>query len=213
MKRSGSCRNATGSWSWLVVGNWREWNLEQFQKSASLRRVSIVGGTVFARLIGRPRVLPSSPSPSHRTPFSLPLSLSPNSTAEWLSESDIEDFQRLHFGIARFRGTCFVSCPPRNRAFATLLEAGPRKWGDWERDEERPTTRCRSPVRVIELHGRGVPISGAALSAAFNCVSISSRNSTGVDQTFRFQRTLMVIQPNPGRIPLGSGDERVLISM
>lgn len=32
--------------------------------------------------------------------------------------------------------------------------------------------------RVIPLHGRGVPISGVGSSAAFNCVSISSREST-----------------------------------
>lgn len=31
--------------------------------------------------------------------------------------------------------------------------------------------------RVILLHGRGVPISGVGSSAAFNCVSISSRES------------------------------------
>lgn len=159
----------------LPVRNWREWNLEQFQKSPSLRRVSMVGGTVFARLIGRPRA-----PPPPLTPYPFPPTLSCH--AEWLSESDIEDFHGYTSGIARFHATCFVSCPPRNRAFATpSRENGVTE----ERDEERPTTRyaspSSSPVRVIELHGRGVPISGTALSAAFNCVSISSRNSMGAD--------------------------------
>lgn len=169
----------------LPVRNWREWNLEQFQKSPSLRRVSMVGGTVFARLIGRPRA-----PPPPLTPYPFPPTLSCH--AEWLSESDIEDFHGYTSGIARFHATCFVSCPPRNRAFATpSRENGVTE----ERDEERPTTRypspSSSPVRVIELHGRGVPISGTALSAAFNCVSISSRNSMGADQTFRFRHIWM----------------------
>lgn len=168
------------------VRNWREWNLEQFQKSPSLRRVSMVGGTVFARLIGRPR----APPPPTAYPFPSTLSCH----AEWLSESDIEDFHGYTSGIARFHATCFVSCPPRNRAFATL----PRKWGDWgagwgTADDSIPLTLTLPlpSVRVIELHGRGVPISGTVLSAAFNCVSISSRNSTGTDQTFRFRRIWM----------------------
>lgn len=93
---------------------------------------------------------------------------------------------------------CFV--PTSKSSLCRPAEVGPRKWGGWERDEAWPTTRCRSPVRVIELHGRGVPISGAALSAAFNCVSISSRNSTRADQTFRFGHPSMALYWTPDEI-------------
>lgn len=125
----------------------------------------MVGGTVFARLIGRPGAPPPIPPPRH---------------AEWLSESDIEDFHGytsvLHdsMPLALFRAHLEIEPLPPCR------ENGVTE----ERDEERPTTRYPllvplPLVRVIELHGRGVPISGTALSAAFNCVSISSRELDG----------------------------------
>lgn len=178
-------RNTTGTWFRVVVRNWREWNLEQFQKSPFSWRVSIVGGTVFARLIGQARV------PPLLRPLPKTLSAFLSRYSEWLSESDIEDFQGytlvLHdsVALALFRANVIEAL--RLTGLRRDGEGGSRMGWLRPRDEVRPTTRCcRSAVRVIELHGRGVPISGVGLSAAFNCVSISSLYSTRADKTFRF---------------------------
>lgn len=76
------------------------------------------------------------------------------------------------FRASRNRGSDPYGCPGAGAAGAA------EEWGGEERERgSGPTTRRRSSVRVIELHGRGVPISGTGLSAAFNCITISSRNS------------------------------------
>lgn len=135
------CRNATGSRPRPVVRNWREWNLEQLQKSPSLRRVSIVGGTVFARLIGRPRVPPPRRHHRHSTLSSAFLSRH----REWLSESDIEDFHGytsvLHdsVALALFRAHLEIEPLPPCGGRATKMGWLRTGWG--MADDSLPLTR------------------------------------------------------------------------
>lgn len=79
--------------------------------------------------------------------------------------------------LALFRASRNRGSDPYGRPGAGAAGAA-EEWGGEERERGSGlTTRRRSSVRVIELHGRGVPISGAGLSAAFNCITISSRDS------------------------------------
>lgn len=118
--------------SWLPVRNWREWNLEQFQKSPSLRRVSMVGGTVFARLIGRPRA-----PPPHPIPFLPRFPVTPNDYRKVISRISTGTLRVLHdsMPLALFRAHLEIEPLPPCR------ENGVTE----ERDEERPTTRYPSP--------------------------------------------------------------------
>lgn len=91
--------------------------------------------------LNRPTQARPAHSPPSRHPF-VHAFLSPYSRmtiGKWY-----RGFPRLHFGIARFRGTCFVSPPPRNRAFAHHRGATKMGWprtGWGTADDSLPLTR------------------------------------------------------------------------
>lgn len=107
------------------------------------------------------------------TPYPFPPHVTPNDYRKVIS--------RISTGTLRY---CTIPCHllcfvPTSKSSLCHPAA---KMG-WPRSGMRNGRRLDTPprpslVRVIELHGRGVPISGTALSAAFNCVSISSREPT-----------------------------------
>lgn len=173
--------------------NWREWNLEQLRESTSyVRRVSSVAE--------RRRLIGSYPTASRsRTSIPAGLILSGHSRvvaqSMTITRSDIEDFENFtrywtisrHFLCAAKWGETGGS---RGKGTGTTQSwRRLRRDGSGRRREEggRGSAMClRRGGRVMLLHDRGVPISGVGSSAAFNCVSISSREpgdfSIGVSQ-------------------------------
>ena len=139
-----------------VVGNWREWNLEQFQKSPVLAEgadrwwngvCSLNRPTHDATFLSLSLSLSPSSTPSHPFLCRFPCPTKPV-PAEWLSESDIEDFQRPHFGIATipWHLLCFVAAWKSSLCHPAGERPGASKMG-WLRtgwgtaDDSLPLTR------------------------------------------------------------------------